>query len=84
MLYRYAFFLLVFVNATSSKAINFDLLKTNRYTIDDGLPQSFVEQVHQDQKGFLWIATQDGVTRFDGYDFENFFLGGLSVSMIKK
>ena len=73
MLYRYAFFLLVFVNATSSKAINFDLLKTNRYTIDDGLPQSFVEQVHQDQKGFLWIATQDGVTRFDGYDFENFF-----------
>ena len=82
MLYRYAFFLLVFVNATSSKAINFDLLKTNRYTIDDGLPQSFVEQVHQDQKGFLWIATQDGVTRFDGYDFENFFSNPFDSSSI--
>ncbi len=51
------------------KATNFDLLKCDHYTIDDGLPQSFVEDFFQDKKGFLWISTQDGLSRFNGYEF---------------
>ncbi|MBK21413.1 MAG: hypothetical protein CMP63_03715 [Flavobacteriales bacterium] len=55
------------------KATSFDLLKCDQYTIDDGLPQSFVENFFQDKKGFLWISTQDGLSRFNGYEFENFY-----------
>lgn len=38
-------------------------------TIDDGLSQSSIFAVCQDQKGFMWIATETGLNRFDGYDF---------------
>ena len=55
-----------------SKATNFDLLKCDKYTIQDGIPQSFIEGFYQDEKGFLWISTQDGISRFNGYKFENF------------
>ena len=39
------------------------------YSVDDGLPQSSALEVVQDQHGFLWIATQDGLARFDGQSF---------------
>jgi ligand-binding sensor domain-containing protein len=42
------------------------------YTINDGLSQSAVTTVIQDNVGTLWIGTQDGLNRFDGQNFENF------------
>ena len=45
-----------------------------RYTVDDGLPSSMVYHVFQDSKGYIWFATANGVSRFDGYKFENFDL----------
>lgn len=45
-----------------------------QYTVEDGLPSSEVYQVKQDSKGYIWFATGNGVSRFDGYRFENFSL----------
>ena len=42
------------------------------YTTDDGLPSSEVYYIIQDKKGYIWFATDMGVSRFDGYNFENF------------
>ena len=39
------------------------------YTVTDGLPDNFIHDIHQDQQGFIWVATADGVARFDGYHF---------------
>jgi PAS domain S-box-containing protein len=39
-------------------------------TIADGLSQNSVNAVVQDKKGFVWIATQDGLNCFDGYSFK--------------
>ncbi|HOK60991.1 MAG TPA: two-component regulator propeller domain-containing protein [Tenuifilum sp.] len=39
------------------------------FNSDNGLPQSFVNALLQDSLGFLWIGTQDGLCRYDGYDF---------------
>jgi len=43
-----------------------------QYTVDDGLPSFEVYQVKQDSKGYIWFATNNGVSRYDGYTFENF------------
>lgn len=45
------------------------------YGLDDGLPQSQVNDLAQDAEGFVWVATQGGLARFDGERFAPFFLG---------
>ena len=47
-------------------------LTWKQYTVNDGLVQSQVNQIFQDSRGFLWIGTRAGVSRFDGIHFENF------------
>lgn len=42
------------------------------YTVEDGLPSSETYHVFQDSKGYIWIATDNGVSRYDGYKFRNF------------
>ncbi len=36
---------------------------------DDGMPHNGVNAIHQRPDGFLWVATQGGLVRFDGFDF---------------
>lgn len=48
-----------------SQTINFHHLTTN-----DGLSNNSVTDLYQDRKGFLWFATDDGLNRFDGYNFK--------------
>mgnify|MGYP006181483015 CR=1 FL=1 len=43
-----------------------------QYTTKDGLPSNNCFFTLQDQKGFIWIATDAGVSRFNGSIFENF------------
>ena len=40
-----------------------------QFSIDQGLSNRTVRDMTRDQQGFLWIATQNGLNRFDGYDF---------------
>lgn len=48
------------------------LLDFKTYSIDDGLPQSQINDVFQDHTGILWVATNGGgVSRFDGQKFQN-------------
>jgi ligand-binding sensor domain-containing protein len=44
----------------------------NNYTINNGLSQSSVNTIIQDENSSLWIGTQDGLNRFDGSKFEIF------------
>lgn len=41
-------------------------------TVEDGLPQSFVSGILQDDQDFIWIGTRNGLSRFDGYEFKIF------------
>ncbi len=43
-----------------------------QYTTYDGLVQSQVNRIVQDSKGYLWICTKGGLSRFDGKNFQNF------------
>ncbi|PKO97932.1 MAG: hypothetical protein CVU14_08730, partial [Bacteroidetes bacterium HGW-Bacteroidetes-9] len=42
------------------------------YTVDDGLPSTEIYHVLQDSKGYIWLATNMGVSRYDGRTFKNF------------
>jgi hypothetical protein len=43
-----------------------------RYTTQEGLPSNSVYRTVIDKKGFLWIAGENGVTRYDGRIFKNY------------
>lgn len=41
-------------------------VKAKRVTIQEGLPSNVVSDMQQDQKGFLWLSTHNGLARYDG------------------
>ncbi|MDR0831239.1 MAG: histidine kinase [Prevotellaceae bacterium] len=56
-----------------------DLLKSEysfrRYTTQDGLPSVSVSKLFQDSRGFLWISSNAGLARFNGFEFNTFLKG---------
>ena len=40
---------------------------------DDNLSCNRIISLEQDAYGFIWIATEDGLNKFDGYTFANYF-----------
>ena len=49
-----------------------DNVRFKRLTIEDGLSQSSVDALAQDHSGFLWVGTEDGLNRYDGYTFKKY------------
>lgn len=47
-------------------------LQFKNFSVESGLISSTVYDVFQDSKGFIWLATPNGVNRFDGKTFESF------------
>src|SRR6185436_5077161 len=44
-------------------------LSVQRYSLEEGLSQQAVNVIAQDAEGFMWFGTEDGLNRFDGYEF---------------
>jgi PAS domain S-box-containing protein len=47
-------------------------LPIKSYTTADGLARDSISRIVQDSRGFLWFATAEGLSRFDGYKFTNY------------
>ena len=43
-----------------------------KISVEDGLSNRFVNTVFEDSQGFVWIATQYGLNRYDGYGFKKY------------
>src|SRR6476619_3300967 len=53
------------------------------YTVSDGLVSNYVRRIYKDSKGFLWIATWEGLSKYDGYQFTTYNTSnGLSHNMV--
>ena len=50
-----------------TNALSFDY-----YSPADGLPNNQIQCIYQDRKGWIWLGTSRGLSRFDGYRFVNF------------
>ncbi len=60
------FFAILFSNVQAQEmSIRFEQITTQ-----DGLSQSTINDILQDSRGFLWFATEDGLNRYDGYEFK--------------
>lgn len=63
---------------------NEELTAQNReyYSTDNGLSNSLINQIYQDKRGFIWIATEYGLNKFDGINFTNYkHIDGDSTSL---
>jgi ligand-binding sensor domain-containing protein len=47
-------------------------LPIKSYTVADGLAHDRVREILRDSRGFLWVCTVEGLSRFDGYRFVNY------------
>lgn len=61
--------LLVLLMAVDLQAQFHSQLRFTHVGLDEGLSQSTVLDIVQDSQGNMWFATQDGLNRFNGYDF---------------
>jgi ligand-binding sensor domain-containing protein len=53
------------------------------YTVEDGLVANPVRRIFQDSRGFIWIATWEGLSKYDGNKFTNYTTAnGLSHNMV--
>ena len=48
------------------------LCKVVKYDEADGVSSRHITQLLQDEQGFMWFATWNGLCRFDGYEFQTF------------
>lgn len=44
----------------------------DHYNMEDGLPCNLVEDMTQDESGLLWLGMEEGLTKFDGYEFKTY------------
>lgn len=65
------FFLLCGIPTNVSATIDY---RTYKLTTDDGLCSNYVRSMMQDSEGYLWLATVNGISRYDGYTFKNYWL----------
>ncbi|MGB3798775.1 MAG: hypothetical protein WA952_03110, partial [Lewinella sp.] len=47
-------------------------LRIEYFTVTDGLSTRDINELHVGEDGYLWVATADGLNRFDGHSFVNF------------
>ncbi|MDR2620999.1 MAG: response regulator [Dysgonamonadaceae bacterium] len=64
---RYTFILIVFSDWFCPATTLAE--KARILTPDNGLSNSHITQIYQDSKGYIWIATENGLNKFDGYSF---------------
>jgi signal transduction histidine kinase/ligand-binding sensor domain-containing protein/DNA-binding response OmpR family regulator len=58
-------------------------LSFNSYTQEDGLSGNLIYCINQDHQGWIWIGTDQGLSRFDGYRFRNFTPSSKDSTSIK-
>ncbi len=67
---------LIFFSSINLSAQENDLqkefLRFQYFGVDEGLSQGTIYSIFQDSHGFLWLATQFGLNRYDGYTFKSY------------
>ena len=71
MIKKLAFLLVLFTGIQTANAQQIQAT-VSHFSTDDGLASNAIAGIYQDDYGFIWMATWNGLSRFDGYDFYNY------------
>lgn len=68
---RYVFFvlILIIIQCENVFALGESELRFNSLTLKDGLSQSSVMKIFQDNRGYMWFGTADGLNKYNGHEF---------------
>ena len=69
----FIFIFILYFNCITYKVEGQEGYMLRTFTKNDGLAHNFVQSICQDKTGFIWIATWDGLSRFDGVEFKNYY-----------
>ena len=77
---KYKILLLIIIAVLTATPVKSQQLqaKLSHYTTEQGLVSDAIAQIIQDDYGYIWIATWNGLSRFDGYNFYNYKTGNAS------
>ena len=66
---RFVYVLILLFLTTGNAYARYYDVDARHFTIDDGLSNNTIFSIAQDQQGFLWFGSKDGLHRYDGYEF---------------
>ena len=73
--------LLLFITVSTVQS---QLLPLKNYTVKDGLPSSNINDIVQDKEGYIWLGTDAGIVKFDGYNLITYTVNdGLSDNIVR-
>lgn len=71
---RTKLYILIFLSTlTISSKAQYKNIRFNNITIKNGLSHDNVYTIMQDNTGYMWIGTQNGLDQYDGYNFRTFY-----------
>ncbi len=79
--------LLLFMTALSlSTAAQYQHLSGNNFnisylTMENGLLHDMIDDIYQDKRGFIWISTSSGLSRYDGFSFIHYHMATSPLSL---
>ena len=66
----FIFVLFKYIHSQENTVFRFKHFATENCAVEKGLSQNTVRAILQDQRGFLWFGTWDGLNKFDSYKFK--------------
>jgi signal transduction histidine kinase/ligand-binding sensor domain-containing protein/CheY-like chemotaxis protein len=87
---RFLFFIIIQFYSLSIGFTQTERLNFKHISATDGLSNNWVRCIYQDDQGFMWFGTTDGVNRYNGYDFKIYrpaskqkeYIGDLNINAI--
>ncbi|WP_109853482.1 two-component regulator propeller domain-containing protein [Aquimarina sp. AU58] len=77
------FFIICYTLVLNGVILNAQSQFFKHFTTDNGLPHDITYQIIQDQEGFIWIGTDNGLVKFDGNHFKSYnYKEGLDSSFV--
>ena len=68
----------IFIGAANGAEAQTMSASQTHYSTEDGLCSNAVSNIIQDDYGYIWIGSWNGLSRFDGFNFFNYKTGGSS------
>ena len=63
---------IIFVARIASASAAVNDIRFNEYTREDGVSEGTITSIVEDQYGYIWVGSVDGLFRFDGYEFRHY------------